>query len=102
MGPWDLFNRQTGDGGWTLIGKKQGIHLLHLYVVLFVLVNYQGLQSETVSSRRDIYIYIYNFFPYGLMFFLPCLTRKELLLPYCDIKSGPIEKDGSTVPWMQQ
>ena len=36
------------------------------------------------------------------MFFLPCLTRKELLLPYCDIKSGPIEKDGSTVPWMQQ
>ena len=26
---------------------------------------------------------------------------QELLLPYCDIKSGSIEKDGSTVPQMQ-
>ena len=44
-------------------------------------------------------------FPYGLdsfVFSTFSYAFQELLLPYCDIKSGPIEKDGSTVPRTQR
>ena len=96
-----FFNRQIADGddGMTLIGKNRWKSVLTLVCCTHVvLVNYQGLQSETLFRPWGIYV-----FPYGLICFF-CVysyASQELLLPYCDIKSGSIEKDGSTVPRTQ-
>ena len=97
----DVF--QSADCGWgwrdDFDWKSRWKSVLTLVCCTHVvLVNYQGLQSETLFRPWGIYV-----FPYGLIcfFYVYSFASQELLLPYCDIKSGAIEKDGSTVPRMQ-
>ena len=83
---------QSADCGWGWLIWFEKVDEFSSYTGMLYSCCTSELSKFTirnfVSSMRAKHV-----FPYG---------PQELLLPYCDIKSGPIEKDGSTVPRTQR